>query len=258
MDPLIIPLDQFQNFLLCLTRMLALIAAVPVFTGTGIAMRIKIGIAFITALVLFPLMAPYTPQVRSMLEFGFFMVNEVVLGLLINLIAQIIFAGISFGGTVIGYQMGFAAANIFDPQTTQQLSLMSQFINVFTILLFLSLNIHHYFFSVIIDSYRLLPPGFLDFSGGAVPKLMTIGGHLFVLGIKFCAPILALLLLSSMVLGIMARVFPQLNVFMISFPINIGTSFAVIGLTLGVAAAFLRQEFDNIIPNVLEVLSYFR
>jgi flagellar biosynthetic protein FliR len=78
---------------------------------------------------------------------------------------------------------------------------------------------------------------------------------MFSLGIKFSAPVLALLLLANLVLGILARVFPQLNVFMISFPLNIGISFLVIGLTLGATFSVLRREFDTMIEHILQVLS---
>ncbi len=246
MDLQFIPLEQFQNFLICLSRVLGLVAAIPVFAGSNIAIRLKIGLGFATAMLLFPLMAPYTPSITSTTELGMLLVNEVLLGSLLGLTAQLIFTGVNFGGTIIGYQMGFAAANIFDPQTTQQLSLMSQFINVFSILVFLALDIHHLYLHTIMESYQLLPPGYLNFSDGAVPKLMELASHMFLLGVKFSAPVLVLLLISNMVLGILARVFPQLNVFMLSFPMNIGISFLVIGLTLNAALLILRQEFDTL------------
>ncbi|MCP3931252.1 MAG: flagellar biosynthetic protein FliR [Bacteroidetes bacterium] len=253
MDLLIVPIDDFQNFLLCLSRVLVLITAIPVFAGSQIAGKIKIGLSFATAIILFPLMAPYTPQnISSGAQLGFLIVNEVILGGLLALSAQLIFTGVSFGGTIIGYQMGFAAANIFDPQTTQQLSLMSQFINILALLFFLTLDIHHYFFHIIIDSYIAFPPGYLDFSTEVIPKLMEMGSQMFVLGVKFSAPVLALLLLSNLVLGILARVFPQLNVFMLSFPINIGIALLVIGLTLNTALAILSHEFDGLAKNIFE------
>ena len=255
MDLQLVPIQQFQNFLLCLARVIALVAAIPAFAGNQISGRIKIGLAVATALLLFPSMASFTPKVAfTITEFGLLIVNEVLLGLMIGLVAQLIFTAVGFGGTVIGYQMGFAAANIFDPQTTQQLSLMSQFVNILALLAFLSLDIHHYFFKVIVESYHLLPPGFLDFSQGAVQQLMEMTSHMFVLGIKFSAPILALLLIANLVLGILARVFPQLNVFMLSFPLNIGISFLVIGLTLNTMFLVLRHEFDTMGENILTLL----
>lgn len=259
MDLPFIPLHQLQNYLLCLARVLALIAAIPVFAGIQMTAQVKIGLAVMTSLLLFPAMLPYTPQTPlSMPAFGLLIINEVLLGVMVGLVAQMILAAVSFGGTVIGYQMGFAAANIFDPQTTQQLSLMSQFVNVLALLAFLSLDIHHYFFRMLVESYQVFPPGLLDFTDGAVQELMRLGGQVFVLGVKFSAPVLALLLLTNIVLGILARVFPQLNVFMLSFPLNIGIALLVMGLTLGATFAVLRREFDTMIEHILNLLALFR
>jgi flagellar biosynthetic protein FliR len=255
MDLPFIPLQQLQNFFLCLARIMALVTAIPAFAGDQIVGRIKIGLAVITTLLLFPAMAPYTPQAPvSLTWFGVLLVNEVLIGILIGLVTQMVFAAMSFGGTVIGYQMGFAAANIFDPQTTQQLSLMSQFANILALLIFLTLDLHHFFFRAIVDSFALLPPGPLDFSPDAIDSLMRQASHMFVLGVKFSAPVLALLLLTNLVLGIFARVFPQLNVFMLAFPINIGIAFVVIGLTFPAIFSILRREFDTMGENLLFLL----
>ena len=255
MDLSFIPLSQAQNFLLCFARIMALLAAIPTFAGNQIAGQVKIGLALITALLLFPAMAPYTPQAPiSMTWFGVLLINEVLIGTLIGLVAQMVFAAASFGGTVIGYQMGFSAANIFDPQTSQQLSLMSQFANILALFVFLTLDMHHFFFRAIVESFALLPPGPLDFSSGAIEHLMRQGSHMFVLGVKFSAPVLALLLLTNLVLGILARVFPQLNVFMLSFPLNIGIAFIVIGLTFSATFSILRREFDTMGENILVLL----
>lgn len=255
MDLPFIPLQQFQDFLLCLARVIALVAAIPAFTSSQVAGRIKIGLAVMTSLLLFPAMAPFTPKVALPLtEFGLLIVNEVLVGVMIGLVTQMVFAAINFGGTVIGYQMGFAAANIFDPQTTQQLSLMSQFVNILALMAFLALDVHHFFFRAIIESYTVLPPGYLDFSQGAVQELMRLASHMFVLGVKFSAPVLALLLITNLVLGILARVFPQLNVFMLSFPLNIGIAFLVISLTLGATFSVLRREFDTMGENIINLL----
>jgi len=259
MDLQLVPIQQFQNFLLCLARVIALVAAIPAFAGNQISGRIKVGLAVATAMLLFPMMAPYTPKVAfNLTEFGLLIVNEVLLGAMIGLVAQLVFTAVSFGGTVIGYQMGFAAANLFDPQTTQQLSLMSQFINILALLAFLTLDIHHFFFRIIVESYILLPPGYLDFSQGAVQELMRMGSHMFALGVKFSAPVLALLLIANLVLGILARVFPQLNVFMLSFPINIGVALLVIGLTLNAMFAVLRREFDTMGENIFTLLQLLK
>jgi len=207
------------------------------------------------SLVLFPIMEPSLPPLSFQpLTFILLMVSEVLLGSMIGLTARMVFTAVEYGGTVIGYQMGFAAANIFDPQNQRQLSLISQFQNIFAILIFLAVDGHHVFLQVAAESYNLLPPGTFNISGEAIPYLLKLSSAIFFLGIQFSAPILAVLLLSGLILGILARVFPQLNVFLLSFPLNIGISFTVIGLTLPLVAILLRREFDNLGERFLTIL----
>jgi len=170
--------------------------------------------------------------------------KETLVGLMIAFIARLIFIAVEFGGSIIGIQMGFAAANVFDPQNQHQLSLISQFQNVFAILIFLAFDIHHLFLRLIADSYRLLPAGNMNLGGESIPYLSHLTGQMFVLAVKFSAPVLIVLLLSGLILGIMSRIFQQLNAFMLSFPINIGVSFLSIGLTMQLLAVMLQREFS--------------
>ncbi len=232
-------------------------SAIPVFFSAQAPARIKTGLTIAVSLILFPIMAPFVSQVDLRpAAFLLLMINETLLGLMIGLVARLIFTSVEFGGTVVGYQMGFAAANIFDPQNQRQTALISQFQNVCAILIFLALDIHHIFLQTAVNSYKLLPPGYLNFSGNAVPFLIELSSRMFSLGAQFSAPVLAILLLSGLILGILARSFPQLNVFMLSFPLNLGISFIVIGLTLGLVKILLSREFDLLPDRILSMLHF--
>ncbi len=255
MDLQLIPIAEFQIFLICLSRVAGFVSAIPVIFANQTPPRVKVGLVFMIALVLFPVMEPTMPPVTfTPINFLLLMVTEILLGTMIGLIARMIFTAVEYGGTVIGYQMGFAAANIFDPQNERQLALISQFQNVFAILIFLAIDGHHIFLQLAAESYTLLPPGVFNISGDAIPYLLKLSSRIFILGIQFSAPVLAVLLLSGLILGILARVFPQLNVFLLSFPLNIGISFTVIGLTLPIVAILLRREFDNLGERLITVL----
>ncbi len=255
MDFQTIPIEQFQIFLICLSRVAGFVGAIPVLLSNQTPPQVKAGLVVMVSLVLFPVMAPtlgdfsFTPATLLLV-----MVSEVLLGSMIGLIARMIFTAVEYGGTVIGYQMGFAAANVFDPQSERQLALVSQFQNVFAILIFLAIDGHHIFFRIAVKSYTLLPPGHFNMSGQAIPYLISLSSRIFYLGIQFSAPILAVLLLSGLILGILARVFPQLNVFLLSFPLNIAISFTVIGLTLPLVTILLRREFDDLGARIITVL----
>jgi flagellar biosynthetic protein FliR len=257
MDLQLIPVHQFQAFLICTARVAGFVSAIPVYFGSQTPARIKVTLVFAVSLLLFPVLSPALPEISfNPVFFLFFTINETLLGLLLGLVSRLIFTTVEFGGTIIGYQMGFAAANIFDPQHQNQISLISQFQNVFAILIFLALDGHHIFIKTAARSYQLLPPGQLDFSGEAIPYLMELTSRMFALGVQFSAPVLAVLLLSGLILGILARVFPQLNVFLLSFPLNIGISFVVIALTLDMVASLLRREFDAMGERIITILQY--
>lgn len=253
----LIPLEQFQTFLVVTSRVAGFIAAIPVLAAAQTPVRIKVGLVFATSLVLFPIMVDAVPKVSfSPLPFALLIISELLLGLLLGLVSRLIFTAVEFGATVVGFQMGFAAANVFDPQGERQVALLSQFQNVFAILIFLAINGHHLFLQTAVMSYDFLPPGQFDISGEAIPYLMQLTSHMFAIGVQFSAPVLAVLLLSGLILGVMARVFPQLNVFLLSFPINIGVGFIVIALTLSMASTLIRREFDSLAERFITLLNF--
>jgi len=256
-DIQLIPIEQFQSFLIVTSRVAGFIGAIPVLSSSQSPGRIKVGLVFAVSLTLFPIMEKTVSQVSfAPAPFLLLLMAELLLGLLLGLIARLIFTAVEFGATVIGYQMGFAAANVFDPQSQRQVALISQFQNVFAILIFLAINGHHIFLQLAVESYTYLPPGHFNYSGSAIPYLMELTSHMFSLGVQFSAPVLAVLLLSGFILGILARVFPQLNVFLLSFPVNIGSAFIVIALTLDISANIIRQEFDTLPDRFLTILNF--
>jgi flagellar biosynthesis protein FliR len=257
MDLQLLPIEKFQSFLVCAARVAGFVSATPILFGTQTPMRFKAALAVMISLVLFPIMSPFIPATPfQSASFLFLVINEALVGLIIGLMTRLIFTAVEFGGTIIGYQMGFAAANVFDPQNQRQTSLVSEFQNIFAILIFLALNVHHIFIRAAVKSYALLPPGKLDLSHAAVPYLIELSSKMFSLSLQFSAPVLAILLLSGLILGILARSFPQLNVFLLSFPLNIGIAFIVIGLTLDVVSILLRREFDTF-PEQINTLLHF-
>lgn len=257
MDIQLIPVEQFQTFLIVTSRVAGFIGAIPVISSAQAPGRIKTALVVAISLAVFPVMSGAVPNISfSPLPFMLLIISELLLGLLLGLVARLIFTAVEFGATVIGYQMGFAAAEVFDPQNQRQVALISQFQNIFAILIFLAINGHHLFLQTAIRSYELLPPGQLDLSGQAVPYLMELASHMFSIGVQFSAPVLAVLLLSGLILGVLARVFPQLNVFLLSFPINIGTAFIVIALTLSMVSVLIRREFDILGERFVLLLQY--
>lgn len=253
-----IELFSMQNWyvlLVILARMAAVIGALPIFTASQAAVRLRLGLAITISLLLFPILdISLTEQQTTTIGLGLVVVRETLLGLLMGFVIQLLFFAVQFGGTIVGYQMGFATANILDPQHQQQIPLLSQFQNVFAILIFLALDVHHMLIRVMVHSYDLLPPGAFDFSGGAIPFVMELTGEMFVLGLQIIAPVMVALMLSMFILGIMSRVFSQLQVFLLSFPINIGMALIIIGLSMEMVFSLMENEFQALQERLLHIL----
>ncbi len=248
-------LPLIQSFLICLVRVGSLIATLPVFSGGQVPIPLRVGLVFLFSLVVYPVASPHIPDLSfSVVELGILVVQEMILGLMVGFLGQLIFMAAEFAGSVIGYQMGFAAANVFDPVSQRQVALISQFQGTFAILLFLTLDVHHLFLKAIVFSFEMIPPGSLVLRG-AVPMLVEVTNHSLILSIKLVAPVLVLLIMSNLTLGIMSRIFPQLNVFFLSFPLNIGLSFVVMGLILGVVAKMLSHEFSLLPERFLQIFN---
>ena len=253
-----VPLETLQAFLVCLVRVAAMLLALPVFGSAQVPVKVRTALIVVFSLVLFPVVRPYVAGLSfTPFHVAVLALRESFVGLMMAFTARFIFSAIEMAGAVVGYQMGFAAANVFDPQNQSQTPLISQLQNVLAILVFLVFDVHHLMLRIAVESFRMLPPAKLDFSAEPISYFMELSAGIFVLGVKFSAPILAVLLLSGLVLGLMARVFPQMNVFMISFPVNIGLAFITMSLCLDMTVGLLDREFNSLSERLLNLFSLF-
>ena len=240
-------IDQLIVFMLVLGRVSGILAATPMFGGKLVPNRVKAALAFALALVLSPALMPKLTGLPSdFLSFGLLMVKEALVGISLGLLSQLIFAAVEFSGLIVSTQMGLSIALQFDPTQGMQVASLSVFQNLLAMLLFLALGAHHIFFSAIIESYQLLPVGQWQMSGELLTFFTRTVGGMFLLGVKLAAPVMASLLAVTVMLGIMARVFPQMNVFMVSMPLSIGLGFLFLGLSMMAFVSTLERAFGNI------------
>jgi flagellar biosynthetic protein FliR len=234
-------------FALVLSRVAGIFAALPVFGGQRLPLQIKVVVVLMITLVCFPSLAVTPPAMPGdVFALVGLLLCEMAVGLTLAFVAQILFSAIEFSGQIVGMQMGFTMAQIVDPTRGSQVEIMSVVQTLFATLLFLTMNIHHVFIRAIIDSFSAIPIGGWHLNGNIITFLMRRTADIFVLGIRLAAPVMVSLLLTSVALGVMARSFPQMNIFMLSMPLNIGIGFIVLGATLLVFFHVLEVSFDQL------------
>ncbi|KAF0219405.1 MAG: flagellar biosynthetic protein [Geobacteraceae bacterium] len=249
-------LNEFTLFTLVLGRMAGIFSAIPLFGGKAVPMKIKAAIMLVMTLVLYPVLKVQPLQLPGdTVSLILLIIRETLIGITLGLLSQVIFTAVEFCGQLVGMQMGIAIANLFDPTTERQVSTMAVFQNLLAMLLFMSMGVHHVFIRSIVESYQVIPVGGWHISGELVQFFIGSIGSVFVLGIKLAAPVMVSLLATSVVLGIVARSFPQMNVFMVSMPLNIGIGFLILGLSLLVFLHTLENAFNGI---TLQIKTLFK
>ncbi len=204
----------------------------PFFGAKGMPNLWKAGFSLLTAAILTPVVPPPPSFPSTNLEVVMGIASEALLGFVLAMGVKMLFAAVELGGQFMGFQMGFNMASAMDPQTGGQSTVMSQFLYLFTILIFFSVNGHHLFIRALASSFYKVPPNGFHLNAPLVGALIRVSSDMFLIAVKMAAPIMIALFLSNLCLGIVARTVPQVNVLMIGFPLNICLGMIIFALLM--------------------------
>ena len=246
MATLNIPLDAFYGVILIFLRVAAIVFSAPVLDTATIPVVFKAGLAFAVSILLLPVVdAVVSVRDLSLMAFVIGIFSEIAIGVTIGLSVKLLFTGIQLAGQIVGYQMGFAVANVMDPATSAQIPILAQFYNLTAMLVFLSINAHHMFFSALVDSYTILPPLSIHISPQLVGMMMRLATNMFVVAIKVGAPLIAVMLMVSVALGLVARTVPQMNIFIVAMPMKIVIGLVFMVIVSPYLTAYLIDLFSS-------------
>lgn len=215
-----------------LFRVGALILSAPVFGARTVPVRIRAGLSVLVTLAILPTL-PTPPAVNVFSAAAIMIiVQQILIGVMMGFILQIVMSAIITGGQLIAMQMGLGFAQMVDPQNGAQTPLLSQFYVVMVTLVFLTLNGHLVMFEVLRDSFIALPIGKSLMPLDGLWQVVQWSGQIFAGAVGIAIPAIASLLMVNFAFGIMTRAAPQMNIFAIGFPITLMLGFGVIMATL--------------------------
>ncbi len=248
--------DHLEAFVLVLLRVSAMITVIPVISENTVPLRVKAGLSILVSLIVFPLVVSQMPPTKNFhfLELIFLMIGEVLIGVTIGFVSRLVFAAIQMAGDIIGFQMGFAVANVIDPMSAQMVSIITQLQYLIAMLVFLTVNAHHLFFQAIVQSYVLIAPLSFHFSGQLMQFIFDVSREMFVIALKIAAPIMAVMLFTNVALGVVARTVPQMNIFIVGFPLQISLGLIFLGLTAPLFVRMTQAIFNGLEGKIVTVL----
>lgn len=247
---------HLEAFILVLLRVSAVIVTIPVISDASVPVRLKGALSILITLIIFPLVLPQIPPAANyhVLVLMYRMAGEVMIGLIIGYAARLILAGVQMAGDMIGFQMGLSIANIIDPMTSEQVSIITELQYLVAMLVFLAVDAHHIFFSAIIQSYSVLNPLAFHFSAPLMQVILSYSKDMFVVAVKLAAPLMAVMLFTNVGLGIVARTVPQINIFIVGMPLQIAIGLIFLGITAPLFVKLTQGYFINFETKVITLL----
>ncbi|HOQ74359.1 MAG TPA: flagellar biosynthetic protein FliR [Limnochordia bacterium] len=235
---------DFVRFSLSFIRLATFFAAAPLFGMRNVPVMVKVGLSALCALVALPPLDPLW-DLGSWPVLAVLALQEVVVGLVLALAVVLVFAVVSFAGHFVDVPLGFGMASVFDPALGGQIPVFSQFYHVVAVLIFFALDAHLWLIPAVQHSFAAVPLGSAFRLEPSFALFMQLAAEIFIIGLKIALPVMATLLLTDIGLGIVIRAVPQINVFVLGFPIKIMVGMAVVLLALPAAVHLITQLFSS-------------
>jgi flagellar biosynthetic protein FliR len=233
-----------------LARILALIASAPITGNQQFPLTAKIGLAVLLTMLVAPtLPAPAALDPASAAGF-MLLIRETLIGLGMGFAMRVVFTGVQMAGDVIGLQMGLGFATFYDPQSSAEVPVIGQFLNLLATLAFLSLNGHLMLISTLVDTFHAVPLEAAGTATGTWLLLAQWGGMIMRTAVMLSLPVIATLLVVNAALAVLTRAAPALNIFAIGFPVTILIGFIALLLTL----PYCTPIFERIFAQGLETM----
>jgi flagellar biosynthetic protein FliR len=233
-------------FMLILVRVSCMLATMPIFGTRMIPPQVKVLLSFCMTLVMFPIIklsaASLVPQTFNE-SIILLIIREVFFGLFMGFLMRLIFMSVEIAGQILSITLGLSAAQLVNPAFNEPNSIVEQFETILGTLLFLAINGHHLFFEALYRSFELAPLGILAVKSGAMNSVTTLTSEIFAIGVKLAGPMIAVILFLNLALGVVGRAVPQINVFVISFPINILVGLFIFMVSIPLLLVVMESDF---------------
>ncbi|KAA3659071.1 MAG: flagellar type III secretion system protein FliR [Calditrichaeota bacterium] len=233
-------LQQAEVFFLVFARIFTLFVLIPVFKHRAIPMTVRIAFSLVFSVSLVAQVAPVQIDISNTAGYFFLIGKEILTGIILGFASEFIFHAVRFAGQIISFLMGFSMVIAFDPEMKQQISIISRLKAITAITLFLIIDGHFLLLEALTRSFEIIPLVGMQISADLVPYIVRLSADVFVIALQISGPILVMLLLTNVGLGILARTVPQMNVFIVGFPLTISVGFFALVFTFPTFSHYFR------------------
>ncbi|WP_313264983.1 flagellar biosynthetic protein FliR [Enterococcus sp.] len=245
-----------QATVLIFCRILAFVVLCPIFSQQNFPSLAKIVIGMALTVLCLPT-APAIPEL-SLFMLTVFVIKEVLFGMAMGYLSQLVFTGVEIAGQLIDFQVGFSMAQAYDPTLQIASSQYGKTYYWLTIAVFFGLDLHHRLITALLLSFRIVSLGSVVIQGTTVEGIVKLFSQMMVMAVNLAAPMIIALLLVDLVLGVISRSIPQINILMMSLSMKTAISFVVFLLLLPNVLSYLGKHLPDTVRYLQEFIESFQ
>ncbi|MCI5918566.1 MAG: flagellar biosynthetic protein FliR [Roseburia sp.] len=249
-------LADVEILLLIIVRISCFVFVAPFFGTANSPARVKIGLSVFVSLLIYGLVDKTGIAYTGIFGYSIIVIREGITGLLIGLAANICNSIILFAGNIIDMDIGLAMATEFDPTNNTQVTITGNLYQYFILLLLIATDMHHVILRAAVDSFSLIPINGQKFNWDhLLASMATYMGDMFVIAFRIILPVFACIMILNCILGIMAKVSPQMNMFSVGMQMKIMVGFMVLFITITLlpsVADFIFKEMKTMIVSFVK------
>lgn len=238
-------------------RLTGLMLFAPFFGSVIIPPRVKAILVLALTILLFPTVGHHIAP-RSTAQWPMVVLTEFLIGTGMGIATNLVFEAVQLAGQVLGVQMGYSLANILDPQSQVDTTVVSVFYQSIVMLLFLRMDVHYWLLRAVGNSFLYLPPGTAHLNSLFTLAVLRTAGELFGLGIQIAAPVLSATLAADVVLGLMGKASPQLPLMLLGPAVKSLLGIVILIATLRYWPDLFRRLFTDAIMKSDQLLHLAR
>jgi flagellar biosynthetic protein FliR len=238
-------------------RVSGLMVFCPFLGSNAVPIPVKAGLTLLLTFLLHPLHGPQQLGLTSW-QWTQVALNEAMVGLVLGLVANFLFEAALLAGQILGVQIGYSLANIFDPQTQADAPVLSEFHQLAVLLIFLQLDVHHWLLRALARSFAYLPPGRVLGTLAVALGLLHAAGGIFLAGVQIAAPSLVATLIADVALGFLGKASPQLPVLFIGIAVKNLLGLSVLLMAVAYWPRLFNQQFARGVRMAEELLHLAR
>lgn len=249
-------INHLEYYLAIFVRVMGAIAFAPIFGNRTVTRRARIFIGIACALAVFTA-NPYVPLGYStFLGYTIILLKELIVGITIGFMSNVTLSIINAAGQFIDREIGFSMVSDFDPGMNTEITITAEFYNMLVMLIMLCSNMHYFILSALSDSFQLIPLGNVTIDTGTLYDTMVryIADY-FIISVRIALPVIIATMLLNVVLGVLAKTAPQMNMFVIGMQLKIFVGFAVLFVTivfLPNITEYIYKEMQTVVTDVMK------